>query len=189
MSDPSPATRLVIRIKLPSGEQPPPPARARFGRGPLLVLISVAAVAVLIWVGISLLRTGPAPVTVPGKTTPAARNEASPKPSAGTIGPQVRKQPAALASSIDKVIPDVPRSARETIRGTIRVSVRVIVNRDGTVLAATTDKPGPSRYFDRLAVDAAKQWTFTPANSLEQRVLRVRFYFKRTGTTASVDMP
>jgi TonB family protein len=82
------------------------------------------------------------------------------------------------------VIPDVPRSARETIRGTIRVSVRVIVDKDGAVLAATTDNGGPSRYFERLAVEAAKKWTFTPAKSQEQRVMLVRFSFTRDGTTA-----
>jgi TonB family protein len=82
------------------------------------------------------------------------------------------------------VIPNVPRSARDTIRGTIRVSVRVVIDKDGSVLAATADDGGPSRYFERLALEAAKKWTFTPAASQEQRVMRVRFNFTRDGTTA-----
>jgi len=57
-------------------------------------------------------------------------------------------------------MPDVPRRASQTIRGRVKVSVRVIVDPDGTVFAALTDHAGPSRYFERLAIDAAKKWTF-----------------------------
>ncbi len=39
----------------------------------------------------------------------------------------------------------------ETIRGTVRVSVRVIVDAEGKVVAATSEDPGPSRYFERLS--------------------------------------
>ena len=70
-----------------------------------------------------------------------------------------------------------------SIRGTIRVSVRTIVAKDRTVLLATTDDPGPSRYFERLAIEAAKKWTFAPSDS-SQRIMRVRFDFTRTATTA-----
>jgi hypothetical protein len=44
---------------------------------------------------------------------------------------------------------------------------------------------GPSRYFERLAVEAAKKWTFTPTDAPEQRVMLVKFAFRRSGTTAS----
>ena len=98
--------------------------------------------------------------------------------------PQVQQQPDVPPSPINEVIPDVPRSARETIRGTIRVSIRVIVDKEGKVLAATADEPGPSRYFERLAVEASKKWTFTPADTEEQRIMLVRFYYKRAGTSA-----
>jgi TonB family protein len=64
------------------------------------------------------------------------------------------------------------------------VSVRVIVDREGTVLAATADDPGPSRYFERLAIQASKKWTFAPTDSEEQRTALVRFDFTRAGTTA-----
>jgi TonB family protein len=64
------------------------------------------------------------------------------------------------------------------------VSVRVIVDQEGTVLAATADDPGPSRYFERLAIEASKKWTFAPTDSEAQRIVRVRFNFTRAGTTA-----
>jgi TonB family protein len=103
---------------------------------------------------------------------------------AKSVESQVREQPHASPSPTNEVIPDVPRSARETIRGTVRVSVRVIVDKDGAVLAAIADDPGPSRYFERLAVEASKKWTFTPSDSQAQRIMLVRFNFRRSGTTA-----
>lgn len=61
----------------------------------------------------------------------------------------------------------------------------MIVDAEGTVLAATADEPGPSRYFERLAIEASKKWTFTPADSeTQQRIMLVRFNFTRAGTTA-----
>jgi hypothetical protein len=93
-------------------------------------------------------------------------------------------QPDAPPSTVNEVIPDVPRSALETIRGTVRVSVRVIVDRQGTVVAAAADDRGPSRYFERLSVEASKSWTFTPASSDEPRIMLVRFNFTRAGATA-----
>lgn len=86
------------------------------------------------------------------------------------------------ASPPNEVIPDVPRSARQTIRGTIIVSVRVNVGKEGTVLDATAIERGPSRYFERLAVEAAKKWTFAPTNRDEQRTKLITFSFTRAGT-------
>jgi hypothetical protein len=64
------------------------------------------------------------------------------------------------------------------------VSVRVIVEQDGTVFAALTERRGPSRYFERLAIDAAKKWTFPPTDSDAQRLMLVKFAFSRDNTTA-----
>ena len=143
----------------------------------------------------------PAPVPPPSEVVPVVRDEPLAKPATETaetrpaevqprsterksVESEVREQPDGSPSPINEVIPDVPRSARETIRGTIRVSVRVIVDKDGTVLAATADDPGPSRYFERLAIEASKKWTFTPADSQAQRIMLVKFNFTRAGTTA-----
>jgi TonB family protein len=64
------------------------------------------------------------------------------------------------------------------------VSVRVTIDKAGAVVDATPDDPGPSRYFERLAVAAAKKWTFTPSNWEEQRTVIVKFNFTREGVTA-----
>lgn len=64
----------------------------------------------------------------------------------------------------------------------------MIVDPDGTVYAALADRPGPSRYFERLSIEAAKKWTFPPANMEAQRLMQVRFDFSRGGTTAHAVM-
>ena len=177
--------RLVIRVKLPSRDaQPSTAARPRVSKG-VLLLIAGAIAVVLAVIAIVLLRTEPrpepaitqAPVPAPRAIAPVVQ----PKP----VEPEVQKPPVvAPNSAINQVVPDVPLSARQTIKGTIQVSVRVIVAKDGTVVAATTVEPGPSRYFERLSLEAARKWTFAPASSDKQRVMMVRFYFKRSGTTA-----
>jgi TonB family protein len=201
--------RLVIRVKLLPNEPPQAPVRRRLSRGVLLLILGAAAV-LLSWVGMRLFRTDPtsAPavtqgtsksesqssVPVPTRSEPAhvVTDVPLPKPTtelaekrsvnAKPVESTVPDQPDAAPSPINEVIPDVPRSARETIRGTIRVSTRVIVDKAGTVLTATADEPGPSRYFERLAIEASKQWTFAPADS--QRIVLLTFNFTRAGTTA-----
>jgi TonB family protein len=63
------------------------------------------------------------------------------------------------------------------------VWVRVLVDRDGSVSAAVVDRGGPSGYFQRLAIEAAKQWTFPPVDAPSRRTLQIRFDFSRDGTT------
>ena len=89
--------------------------------------------------------------------------------------------------AINEVLPNVPQSALDTIRGTVRVSVRVTIDKVGSVVDATAEDGGPSRYFERLAVDASKKWTFTPADLEEQRTMLVRFNFTREGVTAHTE--
>ncbi len=60
----------------------------------------------------------------------------------------------------------------------------MIVEKDGTVFAALTEQRGPSRYFERLALDAAKKWTFPSTEGPSQRLMLVKFDFTRDGTTA-----
>jgi TonB family protein len=85
---------------------------------------------------------------------------------------------------VHEEIPDVPQDARRTIRGHIKVWVRVIIEQDGSVFGALADRAGPSRYFERLAIEAAKKWTFSPSDTPARRMMQVRFDFTRSGTTA-----
>jgi TonB family protein len=188
------AGRLVIRVKILPKESPRAPVLWRLSRAAPLLIAGAVAVLLLIWAGIGMFGADPT-------SAPAVTEEVSeklpPKPATDTaetrsaeaaepkpVESEVRVQPDAPPSPVNEVIPEVPRSARQTIRGTIRVSIRTIVDQEGKVLAAIADEPGPSRYFERLAVEASRKWTFTPTDSQEQRIVLVRFYFTRAGTKA-----
>jgi TonB family protein len=88
---------------------------------------------------------------------------------------------------LQEVLPDVPPKARDTIRGTVRVSVRVAVDPSGSVVGATLDSPGPSKYFANLALQAARRWEFRPAEAGGRHVSSewiLRFEFEGTATKA-----
>jgi hypothetical protein len=87
------------------------------------------------------------------------------------------------SSATHEGIPNVPRHALQTIHGHVRVSVRIIVDKQGNVFATLLDKPGSSKYFDRVALDAAKTWKF-PQDAADQRLKLLRFEFTREGVTA-----
>ena len=85
----------------------------------------------------------------------------------------------------ERVLPDVPQSARMTIRGTVEVRIRVTVDPSGDVSNATFDSPGVSKYFANLALQAARDWRFKPAQVDGQTVTSVwilRFQFRQTAT-------
>jgi TonB family protein len=84
-----------------------------------------------------------------------------------------------------QVLPDVPPSARNTIRGRVAVGVRISVDSKGNVTQAELDSPGPSKYFARLALEAAQQWKFEPPRMEGRGVLSdwlLRFEFTGSGT-------
>jgi TonB family protein len=64
---------------------------------------------------------------------------------------------------LDQIMPEVSRGARATIRGTVRVAVKLHVDAAGNVASAELFSPGPSRYFADQALQAAHRWDFAPA--------------------------
>jgi TonB family protein len=165
-------SRLVIRIKL-IPPQPEPPARLHLSKRALVRVIGAVA-AVVGWFAISTFKPEP--------SAPAPAVSAPPLPT--PVEPEVVPPPDVPTSPINEVIPDVPQSALDTIRGTVRVAVRLSIDKQGTVIQAVADDRGPSRYFERVAVKASKQWTFTPSKSEEQRTVLLKFNFTRAGATA-----
>jgi hypothetical protein len=176
----------------------------------LAIMLGAFVLFVLIWSGLRAMRPNPAaivpppaaeparepvtqaasvlpPAEIPDRPDPVLSEEPAPIPVSAalpTVAPAVAEKGTSSAA-IREVIPEVPLRASRTIRGTIRVAVRVIVAQDGSVFAALTDAAGPSEYFERLAIDAAKQWTFPPSDTAGQRLMLLRFAFTRDGTTAS----
>ena len=86
-----------------------------------------------------------------------------------------------------QVLPDVSKSAQNTISGTVKVGVRVEVDSSGKVTAAKLTSPGPSRYFAGLALKAAQRWEFSPPvadGKPTPSTWTIQFRFKRTSTQA-----
>jgi TonB family protein len=102
---------------------------------------------------------------------------------AAPVQPRASEKASAASSSgqevIHRVVPDASQSALDTIRGTVRVSIRAHVDPSGDVSGVTVDSPGPSRYFASLAEQAAQQWKFSPNGTASDWILR--FEFTTTG--------
>jgi TonB family protein len=82
-------------------------------------------------------------------------------------------------------LPNIPQSALDTIRGTVRLAVRVSVDSAGDVSDAQIESSGPSKYFANLALAAARQWKFSPASGAPgDRILH--FELRQSGSSASV---
>ncbi len=106
----------------------------------------------------------------------ASEPEVRPYSSAGTVIP---------GEILDQVLPDVSQKARDTIRGTVRVSVKINVDSSGNVTSADFDSPGPSQYFADQALAAARRWEFAPAKVDGRNVATewiVRFEFSQLDT-------
>jgi outer membrane biosynthesis protein TonB len=166
-----------------AGEPEDEPAQRPPALGAVLGVLVIVAV---IWVGVRMLsgHSGPAPPPLPPVQAPVAAAQEQPAApiSAGSISREAAA--AATRSTIHEFIPEVPALARRSVRGHIKVWVRVIVNRDGSVFAATPDRAGSSRYFERLALESAKKWTFPATEASSQRLMQIRFDFSREGATA-----
>jgi TonB family protein len=84
-----------------------------------------------------------------------------------------------------QVMPQVLQSARNSIQGRLKVRVKVNVDRAGNVEDAELESRGPSKYFARAALQAARDWKFKPATVNGRGVLStwiLRFEFTRGGT-------
>ena len=127
-----------------------------------------------------------APLGVSAPSSSVKARESKPAPARPVSRrPDQPAQPLADASPsiVYEQIPTVPRSARETIHGHVKVAVLVIVDRSGNVIDALLENPGPSSYFARLAREAARKWRFAPADNQDSREWLLRFEFTRGGTT------
>jgi TonB family protein len=148
-------------------------------------LLGLAAVVVLTFVLIP--RPKPSGPTVEVQTGPGSAVENS-QPV------QASPQPSPTARSADtqngvvrQVMPQVSPSARRTIQGTIKVRVRVGVDAAGNVAKTKFELSGPSQYFSRVALEAAREWKFVPtrADELALREWKIQFAFSRTKTGVS----
>lgn len=178
----------------------PAPSMAKLlnPRALLTATLGVVLILALAWTGMRMFGSHRSPAS-----TAVQESSQSQTPGAATQVPADVRTPVSTVlhtkpsrsdlvtspSALHEVIPDVPQNARRTIRGHIKVWVRVIVDPDGSVFAATADRIGPSRYFQRLAIEAAREWTFPPIDTQSRRLMQIRFDFSRDGTTGRAVAP
>jgi TonB family protein len=161
----------------------------------LAMVLGAILVLSLGWTGLRGLRTlhtdaspppsvqAPEGVSQSPDAKPSAPGEGRAPAPGSSIQNSGRSEGGASPLALHQVIPEVPQSVRRTIQGHIKVWVRVTVNPHGSVFAAVADRTGPSRYFQRQAIEAAKRWTFPAVDAPPQRTLQIRFDFSRDGTT------
>ncbi len=182
----APPATLPAEVAAEDARPVPPGEESGKPRSSLILTLGALVILALVWAAVRVFSghraPAPPPPPVQAPAPPAAASAVAPV-SAGSPAKGPRSEAATSPSAVHEVIPDVPLGARRTIRGHIKVWVRVIVNQDGSVFAATPDRAGSSRYFERLALEAAKKWTFPPADTPSQRLMQVRFDFSREGTT------
>jgi TonB family protein len=126
-------------------------------------------------------RSPKAPVPVPALIHPEPMREEE-----TTTAARFPAVSPAHGEVIHQAAPEVIQSARNSIRGTVRVSVKVNVDRSGNVEDAELESHGPSKYFARAALAAAQDWKFKPPKVGGRGVLStwtLQFEFTRDATT------
>ena len=121
------------------------------------------------------------PVPTLAASVPATDN------SAEKAAPAVADKPAA-GDVVDRLLPDVPPQILGTIRGKVTVRVRVKVDPAGAVVDAELNSQPGSKYFDKMALDAARRWKFKPASDTGNgagSARMLRFEFRTDGCEAS----
>jgi TonB family protein len=205
----NPAPQLPV-VPVSDRATPPEESPKQYSFLPAIAALSIVVGAV--WVGshvlgsrASLQRAAPPIAASPNPETTVSAPPRVSAPSSGAKSADSNSVPSRfvsrpsdqpaqplanrLPSVLHEEIPDVPRRNRETIRGHIRVSVRVTVDSSGKVVEETLEKPGPSKYFARLATEAARKWKFVPAGNHDSRKWLLQFEFTRGGARGHATTP
>jgi TonB family protein len=114
------------------------------------------------------------------------RATSSPSTSSENVAPSTPVASVTPGRVLQRVLPDVPRKASNTIWGTVRVGVRVNVDASGNVTGASLEAAGPSRYFARMSLEAARKWHFAAPIRNGQSVASVwvlHFGYRKDGTS------
>ena len=117
-------------------------------------------------------------------TTAGASSSTASQPSPTLSRASATPATSGAGAVLHEVTPDVPKSARNTVHGVIKLRVRVNVDSDGNVTRTHLESAGPSKYFARLATQSAQQWKFTPPQqngAAAPSEWRLHYEFTRAG--------
>lgn len=134
-------------------------------------------------------QTALAPATTPVAEAPKPAPEAaSPAPKAAPPENAPANASNSTGAVLHQVMPELSQSAKNTIHGTIKISVVVDVGPSGKVIAARFKSAGPSRYFSGKTMAAAEQWQFSPPRANGEPAAStwlLQFRLRRGGVEAS----
>jgi hypothetical protein len=208
-----PVERKATEVAPKATEQVIPARRAPRQRVSLAAIAAVIIVLVIVWAGLRLLQVKPTPrqaasdnagissqQTITAAAGPLQDPSSSSVNSPESVPTPARPAPAASdgpapatadpsSSVLHQEMPEVARSANDTIRGHFKVGVRVKVDGLGNVVDATLEDPGPSKYFARLAVAAARKWQFVRPGKQDPREWLVWFEFGRDSVAGHAESP
>lgn len=203
---------IKARLNPPRSVPNPDPPGEMSGKAPFklrrTVLIAAALIVIAVVAGLQMRSHRTAPSSQAGEQGPTITAPENPTPTPNptpattetdTSTPTETTPPAPTQTPLnpdstgvtvkgavgEKVLPDVPQKATDTIHGKFELSIRVTVGSDGIVSNAALASPGPSRYFANLSLQAARNWKFKPAQVNGQAVPSswlLRFQFSQTAT-------
>jgi TonB family protein len=177
---PARAVPVPAPIRARVVETSPSPSRSKRW---MVVPIVAAALALAVWAGSKFMFHPPPPVPA-GEVEPAKAPAQTP-PAQFAEKPKPTQTNSAPGSVLRQVMPEVSRSAQNTIQGRLKVVVDVSVDASGNVLDAKFVSRGPSTYFASRALAAARDWKFNPPQVNGQATPSewvLRFQFRRTST-------
>jgi TonB family protein len=187
------AARITRPSLTPDVARPVPPlAQSRRPRISLIAMLGAGVILALVWAGVRIVGSHGTPPAPPVLQAPTQTPDASAPAAADVAKPIAVATPltsngsgaAGSTLALQEMIPEVPESLRRSIRGHDKVWVRVTVDPDGSVIAASADRSGRSSDLLHLALDAAWKWKFPAVDTQSRRKLQLRFNFSRDDTTA-----
>ncbi len=150
-----------------------------------MTALIAAVLALLAVIAVLQLRSRPTEPSSPTEKQQPAPADSTLEPQAPPPGIQSSKGAVVKSVVAEQVLPDVLPSARQSISGRVKVKIRVTVDAGGHVSNATLDSPGSSKYFAKVALQAAQQWRFRPAQVDGQSVTSMwilQFEFTQAAT-------
>jgi len=124
-------------------------------------------------------KPSPMPVNDSASRKSAAKRE--PAPVQDTPGPAPR-QGALPPDVVEQVLPRVSAQAQRSVTGRVRTTVVAEVDNGGNV-KSTRLESGRSQYFNRISMEAVRQWKFAPG-STRPRVISFEFTSRGPSVTS-----
>lgn len=160
------------------------PQPSKSAKWPYVLLLAVVVVVILFLM--TRAKTTSTTTGTPSEGAQSSATQTGASPEVKGAGGGEKASTSSDEGVVKRVMPEVSPSARRTIRGTIVIRVRASVDAAGNVTTAKIESGRVSKYFSRVALDAAREWKFSPAaDGVGAREWKLQFKFSHARTEAS----